>query len=609
MNAVIRLSWLLVPVVGLIVFLPVVEFGYVWDDGQILVASAMYQGHEAAFESAFEPFLSGNYFRPLPLLALSIEQTIAAGDPALSHLVSLLIHCMNAGLVLAFARYLLARAWGNNRVAAVSAVAGLLFVLHPAAIEAVAWLSCRFELMMTSFVLMAYIADQALRAAPLRAMAVGALFLAAAFCKEMAVGFALTLPLLHAISMPQPVTVTSMIRKHGWTYLAVIVAGSVYLAVRVSAMRGIGLSLQEPFVLGSLTHLIVVLKTLGQYAMLSFWPFTELQILHVLSVPYSSVDAELLVCIASVLLVAAAAIYFVRRRQAASVLPLCMVLSLFPVLNFIPIPMAGSFAAERLLYFPLVFWSLWVPAAFAGARIRLQSGRMKPILASLVLIYWFALCVISIRLTLPFWRDDLSLWTWAHRQTPNSELAATNLTAAYVASGQAGEAVEFTLRLLRERPGVVTPDQFRIFVYALALSGYSIDSALDLMRARVEQQYPGKVKGIHPAGVKNSLGWLYLHAGDVHEAEKWFLEAIDADRHYTLANYGLSVVYAILGNAALESAYRAIWTAQAHPRGQGSLTQGYDSLVKNYSEKARRFVERDKASPAAGELSEQDSSN
>jgi hypothetical protein len=78
-------------------------------------------------------FYQGNY-APVHLLATAVEIRVFGGDPLGYHVVNVLVHALNAALLVA-----LFLSCGLSR--ALSSVGGLLFLVHPANVEAVAWIS------------------------------------------------------------------------------------------------------------------------------------------------------------------------------------------------------------------------------------------------------------------------------------------------------------------------------------------------------------------------------------------------------------------------------------------------------------------------------------
>jgi len=133
-----------------LVFSPLLAADYVWDDDALILANtalgslqgawlALSDGLWASTPSAHTPAL---YYRPWMLWSLHVDKVL--GQSALvAHLHSLLWHLICVALV-----GWVARLAGCGRRTAL--VAAALFGLHPAAVESVAWVSARNDLMATA---------------------------------------------------------------------------------------------------------------------------------------------------------------------------------------------------------------------------------------------------------------------------------------------------------------------------------------------------------------------------------------------------------------------------------------------------------------------------
>src|ERR1039457_3742563 len=139
--------------VAALVYVATLSFGFVYDDvPQILKNPAIHnwQSLPQYFNShvwaAIYPNSSGNYYRPLFLLWLRVNYALF-GTKALGwHLSSVACHVVAAFLVFRLAEKLS----GNRRTALIAA---LIFSVHPAHIENVAWISGVSDPLMTCFLL------------------------------------------------------------------------------------------------------------------------------------------------------------------------------------------------------------------------------------------------------------------------------------------------------------------------------------------------------------------------------------------------------------------------------------------------------------------------
>jgi hypothetical protein len=171
-------------VVG-VVYAQTLGFGFVWDDDQIIYGRIEYQSPSRWLEAVRQPLdFSPNYFRPLALSSLLVQIWIWQANPAPFHAANVLIHLVNTALVCALGLRLLGGRWQGL-------IAGLLYGVHPALVESVAFVSSRYDLLATLFLLLALWLEGRLQGAA-RVAGVAVAFLLALLCKEMA----LTLPLV-----------------------------------------------------------------------------------------------------------------------------------------------------------------------------------------------------------------------------------------------------------------------------------------------------------------------------------------------------------------------------------------------------------------------------
>jgi hypothetical protein len=128
---------------ALVVYLPAIRLEFAADDFLILDNLQKHEGLRRAaayFEVNFYA-----YYRPLVFLSYALDWSLWGADPAGFHLTSVLLHAINTMLVFAVAR--------RVTDATVAGVAALVFTLHPVSQEAVFWVSGRFDLLATAWIL------------------------------------------------------------------------------------------------------------------------------------------------------------------------------------------------------------------------------------------------------------------------------------------------------------------------------------------------------------------------------------------------------------------------------------------------------------------------
>src|SRR4051812_21592681 len=141
-------------------FLPVLTNGFVdWDDGQLLFQNSNYRGLDwPHIRWMFSTFYMGHY-QPLTWTTFGLDYLLWGLDPFGYHLTNLVLHCANALLFYFVALRLLllaGRGVDAHRVSGLylaTALAALLFALHPLRVESVAWITERRDVLSGLFFL------------------------------------------------------------------------------------------------------------------------------------------------------------------------------------------------------------------------------------------------------------------------------------------------------------------------------------------------------------------------------------------------------------------------------------------------------------------------
>jgi tetratricopeptide (TPR) repeat protein len=524
-----------------LIYLPVVRYALVWDDGIFLRDLPAYRLRGMGFESLTQPFaLSPNYFRPLTILTFMGELRLAGQAAWIFHLTNLSLHALNTGLVAILAY----RLGGTKRPVLIPLVAGLLYGLHPALIEGVAFISSRFDLLMTTFLLSALLGDHTLRGCSARLrrpLVVGLAFLLAALSKEMALAFALALPFWHLASNTEeqsPNTKASLQRifkQNIPVYAAVVIAGLIYLGIRYASLGYLLVSLESSHIArgAAWQHLLLVARSLAGYIGLVVWPFTSLTPIHYSQLPIPANDIVAWLSLGLLGLLSAGLIWLLRRYPQPAWLLLGGVVALFPVANLLPLELGGgAFIAERFLLFPLV---LFILAGVSLFRELEQAGH--PIahpLTTAALTVWLILSLAVVQLNLPNWQDDLSLWTWAARRAPHSSMPPTNLSLEYIHRGNYQRSLQLAEAAINLDPGNAN---------AWNNAGLALFFLQDYPQA---QQAFALALELAPDSALfwNNLAGALREQGELRQAEEILLDqALPLDPNLPVIHQNLGIVY------------------------------------------------------------------
>lgn len=508
-----------------LIYLPTITHDFVWDD--LTFVRVLWPLRDPASWGAAiqQPFpITPGYFRPLGVLFLTIEFSLTGRNPALFHLVSIVLFLLNAALVAWLARL----AWPERRSAPI--VALLLYGLHPALIEGVAFISSQFDLLMTTCLLLALIAETKIRRRLLQAIVVGLLFLLAALIKEMAVVLVLVLPLWQLSCDESIPTWRAHFKERMPTYLAMLIAGAIYLVLRVSALGNLLPSVAAQVPTGDvLQHVLLITRSFAEYLLVIVWPFGMLSPIHFSRLPIAANDGLAWLSMAIVLATIAGFIYWIRRAPRSGWLALAAALSLLPVLNIVPLNLTGgAFVAERFLVFPLALLALAISGPLASWA--LDSQRLWRVA---VFGLWCVACIVMLAVTTPKWADGLSLWTWASERAPQSSIAWSGLSTEYNDRGDYQAGLEMAQRAI---------DLNADNEWGWNNAGQALFGLGRYAEARAHFEQAARLVPSN-ALFWNNVGGVFLQQGQWLEAEQNLLKALDLDPNEPLVQLNLGTLY------------------------------------------------------------------
>ncbi|MGW8248082.1 MAG: tetratricopeptide repeat protein [Acidiferrobacterales bacterium] len=367
------------------------------------------------------------------------------------HLFSIALHLINVCLIMLIAADVL-RKLDKSRIYPTAAVMGLIYGLHPALIEPVSFISTRFDMMMTSFLLTALFADTRIEHHWWRAFAVGFLFLLGALSKEMAVGFAIALPIWHfLISGAEKINwhdYFKRIKSRGdlKVYFAIFISGIVYLYLRYQALGHI---YDSNYNAGStdftpLQHIALFGMSIFKYLALLLFPLAKINVAHPLPNPIGPDNVQVILGYA--LLVGIPAIAWMSKANRVAIIAgFALVLAgLLPVTGIIPLPRnPGMYFSESFLPFPMALFVL-VLAKPINKIVNPQPGTPREIVKAARggLSVWLLLALFTVWSTIPVWNNNITLWLWAKSANPHNLQVSNNLSAAYVVAKRYTEAVD-----------------------------------------------------------------------------------------------------------------------------------------------------------------------
>ena len=524
---------LILVVVTLLTYQPAWNGGFIWDDDEYVVNNELLTAPDGLRRIWFSLDSPSQYF-PLVYTSFRIEHALWGLNPVGYHWVNLLLHIVNALLVL---RVLMALkvpgAW----------LAGAIFALHPVQVESVAWITERKNVLMGFFFLLtllawiAFVDERTKR--PWRFYVLALILYVLSLSAKTT---ACTLPaalLLILWLQKKPINAERILQIAPFFLLGL---GMGLVAVWWERYhQGTSLALVP---LGPIERILVASHAVWFYLGKLIWPssltfiYPRWTIVATRPLEYAWLLAGAGLC---------AVIYFGRRRlgRGVEVAAVFFVTTLSPVLGFIMLfTFCYTFVADHYQYLASIG-----PIALASAGVASLAATFK---GSRKLILGTALCVIG-ALAVLTWRqsamygDIETLWRTTLLRNPGCWMAYNNLGNTLMAYNNLGNTLYEANRI---------PEAMDLFKQALRINPdndaayYNLGTALALTGRMSEaiDQYEQALR-IKPnfAKAHNNLGNALLLTGRTSEAIDQYEQALLIRPNFAEAHGNLGAALGQMG--------------------------------------------------------------
>jgi tetratricopeptide (TPR) repeat protein len=477
-------------------YFPVLDYPYIWDDMLVRQARGYFMLPSPLREAFCVPYLHVNYYRPIPVLTMIYETSVAGGVSewqSRGHLINYVLFLFLIAIVWRLF-YLLLKEQGWLERIVITTAACLIVGLHPAVVVGPAWVSARFDLAMTAFIVLLLYAELTLAKTRPRAFITGILFLLAALSKESAIALVIFLPIFHACkdgySLKSLKEWPTYIRdnQHDRTYIAIALAGIFYLVIRYSGLGYILIADESIPDRGTfLQALLLTGKTFLIYAKLFFWPFEMIAPAYPQSLPVNHGDfaawTGLFLLIGTITL---GLWLVIKKHKNIGWLLLAWVATLLPVLNLKQVPLPDSIADLRYLCMPIMLTSVLTIALLP--KEKKYFGAVYPAMIVMSLV-WVIFAGAHFKQSLGVWKNELFFWHWYLKTVPSSPIVHLNYSRALRLAGQYDLSIEhakISLDLYPEQTEVGS--RLNIILSQMALGEYkqarvSIDAYLKIVQS------------------------------------------------------------------------------------------------------------------------------
>ena len=405
------------------VYAPVRGFPFVVfdDSGWLIENTIVNQGFSfVAVGRAFSETVLGNWV-PTTWISHMLDVEFFGLDAGAHHVTNVLLHGL-ASLLLFEAL----RRMTENVLP--SAFVALVFAIHPAHVESVAWITERRDVLSAVFWMLALLAWSAYTRAERRhsvwLLLTTLAFTAGLLAKPMVVTLPAVLLLLDLwpLRRSKEGPARLVIEKIPFVAIAALVA----LATFASQSGAGAVATLEMVPLDQ--RLSNIATSYVAYLGITAWP-TELAVFY----PFVS-DIPLWKSVGSALLIAAltaGALGSSARRPWLTVGWLWYLVTLVPVIGFVQVGSHGM--ADRYSYLPMIGLSMAV--AWTGAELARRSSVARNLVLAIAVI-WLGGNLLLARAQVFTWSDSVTLFEHARRVSGDHPIILVNLGEAYEAAGE-----------------------------------------------------------------------------------------------------------------------------------------------------------------------------
>jgi Flp pilus assembly protein TadD len=552
-----------VAVVAVAAFLPALTGGFVWDDDLNVLTNPHIRGLSGANLTWMFTESHAGHYQPLTWLSYTLDYALWGMAPGGYHLTNLLLHALNAVLLLVLCLRLgrwinadsqadtrsQAEAAGNaaeeanapatpnnstaNAPASVSgwylvaaSVAVVLFAVHPMRVESVAWVTERRDVLSASLGLgavLAYLTYVRRRGWYWFAATFG-LLLAALLARAGAMVLPFVLLLLDAYPLRRLGYTRELHDAEAWSdhrrwpRLRTVLLEKAVLLIPCVVVAALAAAAQvDTGATASLTHhplgdrLLQAAYGLAYYLAKTAWPMV-LSPIYELHLPWTWDEPRHLLSLVAVGLAVVVLLIRGRRRPGWVVLAACYALLLAPVLGLLQ---SGSQeVADRYSYTALMPWTVALAIVLGRwCRDGADKRRRRMIVVAAGVMLAAGLGVRTWQYT-RVWGSPLSLWTHAVERGPASAIAARNLGHALLEVDRPAEAREAFALGRRLKPRELHLEHAQLL---LADGAY---------QAAISDLEP--LTAWHPeaAALQRLLARAYAGAGELEAARRQYVRAL-----------------------------------------------------------------------------------
>lgn len=522
----------------LVVFWPALENGFVdWDDNNYILANKLIRSLSPSNLFAMLTSLTPVYWQPVTWLSHAIDYYFFGLNPSGHHLVSIILHGLNAFLVFLLIRYFVGRACPakkeNPAVLWVSVWVALLFAVHPLRVESVVWAAERKDLLCAFFMFSAllayirYVDAGTERGQRKHYWWMLGLFLLALMSKPMAVTLPVVLLLLDVYPFNRIDNIKSFL-KRVWEKAPLFVMSLVCGIFTIIGQKLSGavvpvehLNIDRRVFNAMQSSVFYIEKTLWPHPVVPFYPFPKY-------------DERLWVELIAFFLICGFCVLKWRDgKKYWAVTWMYFLITVAPVIGIMQV--GGQGAADRFTYIPtlsfFILFAVGVVYLIQELYSRRRGVAASLLVGGLALSSLGAASILTVR-QIPVWHDTGVFWETVIGHFPDEVARAhANLGLYYQKQGNQDRAMVLFRQAMEIHPGYAPPFNYLGLIH-MEREEYDKVEPLFLLALSIEQS---------PLN-QNNLGLLYFKKNNLPKAEELLHKALRSDPDFFQAHNNLGLL-------------------------------------------------------------------
>lgn len=390
-----------------------VGFEYIWDDYLLIEDNYAIKSGEISY--IFQPILADTtYFRPLVMLSFILDNQISH-NPWFGHVVNLIFFLLNAYLVFNISKTIFEKT-NLSYIYIRSFLASLFYIVHPIIVETTVWLSGRFDIFVTFFTLISiYLFLSHHISTKNKNIIIPILFLCGLLSKELAIVLPVLLFILYFLLESRQNFFKALIEyliKFKVLNISIILVFIIYFCFRIYFMGEAyhtGAEVYDPIKSVQFWWILLPIDTFYFYIERIILPFQQMSPVHFGSKD-SLLENKIYFKAFIFLTFISYIIWGIVKKKVAAIMLLMAFVSLFLVLNFIPITIGASIGHDRFLTLPLSF--ICITLFSISPTIKLKNIYQYSILG-VSFLYFFILASVSYSYAAK-WKTDVELWRYTN---------------------------------------------------------------------------------------------------------------------------------------------------------------------------------------------------